>query len=242
MSRFSDAVKKINSRLETFERRGLTGTWEYNQLRAQIATAAGDNMTLDSRGYTHISGAKLSSTQKAQIMRAAGSKVTTATHAMRRLVNEYDKTYGADKTKTRMQKVREMADLEKDVHQFIIDHKQDIYKIATFSAMVRRHSNMTPEEARQLLDMYNSPEWQTHLDLVSIDSYKARNEDVLTDNEQYMLDVLDDLRAAKADQESILTDEMSTEEQRHDAEIHIQRLEEQIQQTIKTFRDNSNMG
>lgn len=235
MSKFGDAVKKINARLEVFERRGLTGTWEYEQLRAQLATAAGDNMTLDSKGYTHISGRGLSSTQKEQIMRASKSRVTSATHAEQRLLKEHEKAFG-DTGQSRRERVEHAAQLERDVHDFIKKHAADIYKIAHFSAMVHRHNNLTPQEAEELLNMYNSPEWQMHLDLVSIDQYKQSAPEI-EEVTAYELDMLDDLRAAQADLYGEL-EEAGTDAHRENIEIHIAQLEEQISELVKRIKSD----
>ena len=245
MSKFGDAVKKINARLEVFERRGLTGTWEYEQLRAQLATAAGDNMTLDSRGYTHISGRGLSSAQKDQIMLMSRSKtrngkpaVTTASHAEKRLLKEYQEAFG-DSTLSRREKIEQAAQFENDVHEFIKKHAADIYKIALFSAMIHRHSNLTPTEARALLDMYNSAEWKYHEELTSLDSYHP-DPDTLAPETAYLLDMLDDLRSAVAD----LLEEMEglSGADLEDAEIHIRDLNAQIGSVVDRLKTQDDMG
>lgn len=228
MIRLSDAVKKINARLEVFEKRGLTGTWEYEELRKKVATAAGDNFALDSRGRFHLSGAGLSPTQKDQILRISKGKTTTYTHAKNRLLKEYEQ-YIDGGTKSVAARVAEAAQYERDIHQFIMEHAADIYKIAYFTKMVRRSERLTPDEARELLDMYNSPEWQQHEALTSISDYQEINA-AISENDAYIMDMIKDFEATRED----IRDKMVEGDISHDEGIkRVEELSDIIQSYIE---------
>lgn len=230
MSKLSDAVKKINARLEVFEKRGLTGTWEYNELKKKVATAAGENFRLDARGHFHLSGAGLSPTAKAQIMKTSQQKTTTYTHAKNRLLKEYADYIGPDNKRTVSARVQEAAQYERDIHQFIIEHAADIYKIAYFTMMVRRSERLTPDKARELLDMYNSPEWQQHLELTSISDYKQSGA-AISENDRYIMDMIDDYESTRSDvQEAVLNGEMDEGEGRKRVQELTDAIESYIQQ------------
>lgn len=227
MSKLSDAVKKINARLEVFEKRGLTGTWEYEELRKKAATAAGANFVLDSRGHFHVSGKGLSSTQKEQIMRISKGKTTTYTHAKNRLLKEYSQYIDGGK-KSVNARVQEAAQYERDIHQFIMEHAADIYEIAYFAKMVRRSERLSPEEARELLDMYNSPEWQQHEALKSISDYQESNA-AIDENDAYIMDMIKDYEATRED----IRDKMAEGDIEYDEGIkRVQELSDIIQSYI----------
>ena len=188
MSKFGDVIKKLNARLEVMERRGLTGTWEYQQLRNRISAIASKNMTINSNGYTHISGRGMTAEQKKYLTTLSNNTRLTATSAENRLLQG---ARNAGITTPRRIAIAQFGRMERDIHEFIATHKEDIYKISYFHSMIKSGKPLTLGQAHELLTMYSGPLWAAEFNKNKIKDWtKGRK---LSADMSYKLDILDDL-------------------------------------------------
>ena len=202
MSKFGDAIKKINSKLASFERRGLTGTWEYQELRNRAATIAGDNLTIDAQGHTKIIGKGMSPQQRKQVFAAANTKITVAgTEA--RLAGEKSPDFVKPEKMTRKQRqerrerIRQQAAKEDEIHSFIERNKNDLYRIEYFNDMIKSGKPLSASEWQELQNYKDSALWQQY-------DLQRQNEEMLKGQEisaaqSYALDMLDSLRRKQSD-------------------------------------------
>ena len=162
MSEFGDAVKKLNAKLETFRRNGLSGTWEYQELLAKIATAAGDNLSIAADGRARISGRGMPLSNKAAIMRA--SKTTlTVNKTIDRLKQSYADYYGVDAKNVTRAQAKQFAAVEDEIHSFIMANKDDIYNVEYFNKMIKSGKPLTKTQWNELRHFKESSYYQTHV-------------------------------------------------------------------------------
>lgn len=193
MSEFGDVIKKLNARLEVLERRGLTGTWEYQSLKTRISSVTSRNMTINANGYTYVSGRGLSKEQKKQLTSIANNKALTYTHAEKRLLqdslSETGRTIDELSKGERRKLVKERGQMETDINNFISKYKKDIYEIEYFNALVKSGKALTKAQAKELINMYSSDAWKIHENENKIERYtKSRR---LSADMKYTLDMLD---------------------------------------------------
>lgn len=208
------AIKALNERLADFERQGLQGTREYQKLKSGAATIAAGHMATSRSGNARVSRSKsfiesMTPQQSAQLRALLDAKQGTkkdprrgvrysASAAKNRLAAAFDKAHPEEKDMPKSEKVKRQAANEQSVHDFIMAHKNDIYRIDELASAVRRrgkNSKLTPEEEQRIMNIYESDEWRQVVESDRIEAARQARQ-ISSERGQYLLDMYDDLKNA----------------------------------------------
>lgn len=161
-SQISSAIKRINERLADFERKGFTESQAYDTLYQLAKDLNNQNVIKSASGYTKIqgTGVKLNATQIKTLMFHAKRKNTVG-----RTIKSGAKELGLKPnkknqyTKTDLERIRKQVKENKEVHDFIQEHKNDIYDVKYLTNAVRKSEKLTPQERDDLMSMYENPNY-----------------------------------------------------------------------------------
>lgn len=149
----SKTIKRMNWRLTEYEKKGLEGAGEYQKILRE-AEKLGLEIGKTKSGFTKIVNKKgYGEAQKLGIVNLEKkfktvSKVITESY-MKAIKRGIDVT-GEDAVSV----VMEVEAEKNEIHDFIMAHKNDIYKFEDLTRMVRRKEKLTEDEANKLLSMY----------------------------------------------------------------------------------------
>lgn len=207
-------IKALNERLADFERQGLQGTREYQKLRSGAATISGGHMATSRSGNARISRSKTfiesmtpqQSTQLRELLDARGgtkknpkrSARYSVAAAKKRLIKAFDEAHPEDKNIPQEDKIKRQSANEQSVHDFIISHKNDIYRIDKLASAVRRrgkNSKLTAEEEKALMNMYESDAWHKVVESDRVETARQAKQ-ITSERGQYLMDMYDDLKNA----------------------------------------------
>lgn len=207
-------IKALNERLADFERQGLQGTREYEKLRSGAATISGGHMATSRNGNARISRSKTfiesmtpqQSAQLRELLDARGgtkkapkrSARYSASSAKKRLTNAFDEAHPEEKNIPQDDKIKRQLANEQSVHNFIISHKNDIYRIDELASAVRRrgkNSKLTAEEEKMLMNMYESDAWHRVVDSDRIEAARQAQQ-ISSERGKFLMDMYDDLKNA----------------------------------------------
>lgn len=151
-SELSKQIKRINYRLREYEERGLDWVRDYKNL-IKKAEDLGLELGKTKSGFTKVVNKKYDETQALGV-KGAEKRFKTVSSVGKRDLAKAEKLGIDTKGKSMVEIVEEVEREADKTHDFIEQHKNDIYKFQDLTSWVRRASKLTPEEEDELLHMY----------------------------------------------------------------------------------------
>lgn len=166
------AIKRLNDRIKQFHKQGLTESAQYYTLLGSkemdediISEGVLLNMPMakarknSKRTYPQLMSSVNAYTpeQIKEIMKFGKIGARTTAGVAKANVIETLKARGI-KEPTKAQ-IKKQLKLNRRIHDFIVTHSEDIYKVQYLANAVWKSEKLTEQEAEDLLNMYNNPDY-----------------------------------------------------------------------------------
>lgn len=165
-AQLQSALKRINTRLTDLEEFGATQSKAYSYYTNLALKLGGSGIKYGKTGKPSLDIpriSELSDTQKMLLMKggAKGKKGKPTRHTLgeeKRKAQEIARERGK-KEPTEDELLEIMAEQD-EIHRFIEDNANQIYKVNSLTKAVRAPRKLTDNEAKRLLNMYQNPRYR----------------------------------------------------------------------------------
>lgn len=157
------AIKRLNQRLVQLDKDDLKGSYAHSQME-YLARRLGTGLKQSKSGREKLDLPridKMTEQQKQLIMKYGkkGGTFGTVKKEREKARKNYYERYGSDAPEPTNEQLRDIANRNNDIHEFIQEHSDAIYKVSELYDAVHAPRRLTYGEADKLLNMFNNPEY-----------------------------------------------------------------------------------